>query len=146
MSWETFFADLARAARGDTPTVPAAPKPGKVMICFMNRYLEAMDGVKYKFQYDGKIFRGTTTFTSYCFSIQTQTVAPIRVFVWSRKTKAFKKLDDVIPIMGKAQLVRKIMASAKVGGRTAKHLENPTPAPRPAAPPAPAPAWHPAID
>lgn len=140
MTWQTFFEDLTRSG---PPAVPEAPKPGKVMICFMNRYLEPMDGVKYKFRYDGKEFQGTTTATSYCFSIQTLTVKPIRVLVWSKKTKEYKALDDVIPIMGKAQLVRKIMSTVKVHGHTAKHPEKAKPAPRPTAPPPPAPPGPP---
>lgn len=135
MNWRTFFDDLT----GSNTATPAPDKPGKVMICFMNRYLEAIDDLKYKFQYDGQEFTGTTTATSYCFNIQPRTLDPIRVFVWSRKTKAFKALDDVIPVMGRTQLVRKIMSTAKVSGHTAPHPEKPIPAPRPTQPPPPPP-------
>ena len=51
--------------------------------------------------------------------------------------------DPVTPILGKAQLVRKIMATAKVSGRTAKHPDTPNSAPRPAAPPPAAPPGPP---
>jgi predicted chitinase len=135
MNWRTFFDDLT----GSNTATPAPDKPGKVMICFMNRYLEAIDDLKYKFQYDDQEFTGTTTATSYCFNIQPRTLDPIRVFVWSRKIKAFKALDDVIPVMGRTQLVRKIMSTAKVSGHTAPHPEKPIPAPRPTQPPPPPP-------
>jgi putative chitinase len=54
MNWSDFFSDLfsrrrAGQAGGDTLT-----KPGPVMICFVNRYLEALDGVKYRIAYEGK--------------------------------------------------------------------------------------------
>jgi predicted chitinase len=139
MSWETFFEDLKRAALGE-PEKKAEPMPGKIMLCFMNRYLQPVDNLKYKFIVDGEIYAGTTTTASYCFNIQAKTLKPIRILVWSRKTKAFKALDPVTPIMGKAQLVRKIMATAKVGGRTAKHPEAPVAPPKPPTrPPAPPP-------
>jgi len=139
MTWNTFFDDLMDGHALEKPATPAAPKPGKVMICFLNRYLKAVDGVKYKFQYDDQEFIGTTTSTNYCFNIQTQTVAPIHVSVWSRKSQAFKALDDVVPIMGTSILRRKILSTAKVHGHTEKHPETPAPAPRPTQPPPPTP-------
>jgi hypothetical protein len=38
MNWRNFLDDIF----GDDT------KPGKVMICFVNRYLEGLDGVKYR--------------------------------------------------------------------------------------------------
>jgi predicted chitinase len=110
------------------------------MICFVNRHLRAIDGVKYKFKYDGREFSGTTTESSYCFEIQTRTVAPIKVSVWSIRSRAYKGLDDVVPIMGRASLVRKVLDTAKTQTQTERHPQNPLPVARPTQLPPPTPA------
>jgi putative chitinase len=136
MNWSDFFSDLfsrhrAGQAAGDTLT-----KPGPVMICFVNRYLEALDGVKYKIAYEGKELAGTTTAARYCFEVQPETLNPIKVSVWSRKSKMFKALDDVLPVVGQCKLVRKVLATAKVSSKTEKHPDTkPAEAPAPSLPP-----------
>lgn len=114
------------------------------MICFVNRYLEALDGVKYKIWYDGRELAGVTTATRYCFEIQPESLHPIKVSVWSRKSKAFKALDDVMPVLGQCKLVRKVLATAKVTGRTERHPDKkPEGAPTPTLPPPPPPGPSP---
>jgi putative chitinase len=110
------------------------------MICFLNRYLKPIDGVKYKFKYDGKELSGKTTTTSYCFEITTRTVTPITVWVWSIKSNSYKQLDDVIPLIGKPQLVRKILSTVKVKSTTEAAEKTSSPAARPRLPPPPTPA------
>lgn len=119
-----------------------AGKPGKVMICFVNRYLEGMDDVRYKIKYDGIEKSGTTTAQNYCVELTPKSLDPIQTFVWSRKAMAYKKLDDVTPVKGRKKLVRKVMKTFKVPART-EQLPKTQPKPRPtkpAAAPAPAPS------
>lgn len=117
--------------------------PGKVMICFVNRYLEGMDDIKYKIHHDHKTIEGKTTASQYCVTLSPTSLKPIEVYVWARKKNGYKKLDDVIPEAGNKKLVRKIMKSYKAPGKTEKHPANaPVVAPpkKPAPPPAAAPS------
>jgi putative chitinase len=145
MNWRDFFSDLFS---GDHPKDGLATatmlRPGTVMICFVNRYLEALDGVKYKIHFDGHELAGVTTATSYCFEVQPTTLNPVKVSVWSRKSKTFKALDDVVPVLGQCKLVRKVLATAKVTSRTEKHPDTkPANAPAPSLPPPPPPGPSP---
>jgi len=125
----------------------AEEQPGKVMICFINRHLEALDGVRYKIRYEGKELSGTTTANGYCFTVAPKTLQPIETWVWSRSRNDYKKLDDVIPQMGKPLLVRKCLNTFKVQAKThpvipvAEPKPRPT-APRPAPPPGPSPTTN----
>lgn len=87
MSWRDFLDEIY----GDET------KPGKVMICFINRYLEGLDGVQYKIKYDSREKSGTTTEQDFCIEVKPSSFNPIQTYVWSRKALAFKKLDDVMP-------------------------------------------------
>ena len=146
MNWSDFFSDLFSRLHSGPTADKALAKPGTVMICFVNRYLEALDGVKYKIAFDGKELTGTTTATSYCFEIQPETLNPIKVSVWSRKSKAFKALDDVVPVFGQCKLVRKVLATAKVTTKTEKHPDTkPAAAPAPTLPPPPPPEPEPEV-
>lgn len=117
-------------------------KPGSVMICFVNRYLEGMDGIRYKIRHDGVERTGTTTLDEYSVELMPKSFKPIETYVWSRKAGKFKRLDDVVPEMGRKKLVRKVLKTFKVQART-KELPTSAPKPRPshpAAAPAPAPS------
>lgn len=114
------------------------------MICFVNRYLEGLDGVKFQIRFEGKLISGQTTANNYCFEVQPQTLNPIRVAVWSRRSNIFKYLDDVVPELGKCKLVRKVLATAKVISKTERHPErkpdvSPMPSLPPPTPPGPSP-------
>ncbi|WP_124951069.1 hypothetical protein [Sulfuriferula thiophila] len=118
-------------------------KPGKVMICFVNRYLEGMDDIKYKIKYDGHEKSGVTTAQNYCIELSPSSFNPIQTFVWSRQAKAWKKLDDVVAEPGHKKLVRKMMKTFKVPGKTDslpdtlpnKRPDQPAPAPIPGSSP-----------
>jgi predicted chitinase len=119
-------------------------KPGKVMICFVNRQLEGMDGVQYKIKYDGMERSGTTTEQAYCVELQPKSFAPIQTYVWSRKALAFKKLDDVVAESRKKKLVRKALKTFKTSGHPDQLPKNPPNNPPPTKPaPAPAPGPSP---
>ena len=144
MNWSDFFSALFSRRHAGATADNALAKPGTVMICFVNRYLEALDGVKYKIACDGKELAGTTTATDYCFEVQPETLNPIKVSVWSRKSKTFKALDDVLPVLGQCKLVRKVLATAKVTSKTEKHPHTkPATAPAPSLPPLPPPGPSP---
>lgn len=120
-----------------------ADKPGKVMICFVNRYLEGMDDVRYKIKYDGLEKSGTTTAQNYCVELTPKSLDPIQTFVWSRKAMGYKNLDDVIPVTGRKKLVRKVLKTFKIPAKT-EQLPKTPPKPRPTEPtPATAPAPSP---
>lgn len=108
-------------------------KPGKVMICFVNRYLEGLDGIKYKIRHDGVERTGTTTTDNYGVELTPRSLKPIQTYVWSRKAGAFKKLDDVVPELGKKKLVRKVLKTFKVSAKT-EPLPNAPAKPRPTQP------------
>jgi predicted chitinase len=117
-----------------------ADQPGKVMICFMNRYLEGLDGIKYKIKFDGQERSGTTTSANYCIELTPKSFKPVETYVWSRKALAYKKLDDVTPDHeGRKKLVRKVMKTFKVEGKTEKLPKAATPAKRPSKPTPPLP-------
>jgi predicted chitinase len=110
------------------------------MICFVNRYLEATDGVHYKLQFSNNTYEGKTTEAQYCVKFTPKSLDPIRVFVWARKKNAFKELESVVPKVGRNVLMRKIIKTYKAPGKTephpsdqpiAKPPENPAPAPAP---------------
>jgi len=116
--------------------------PGSVMICFVNRYLEGMDGIRYKIRHDGIERSGTTTSDDYSVEVKPKSLKPIETYVWSRKAGTFKRLDDVVPEMGRKKLVRKVLKTFKVQAQT-KELPKAVPKPRPSQPaaaPAPAPS------
>lgn len=122
-------------------------KPGKVMICFVNRYLEGMDDVKYKIKYDGHEKSGTTTAQHFCIEFTPESFTPVQTFVWSRQARHWKKLDDVVAVPGRMKLVRKMLKTFKVPAKTEPLPDAPPTKPRPNQPaPAPAPAPSPAGD
>lgn len=141
--WRDFLDDLAEPAG----TSPAKPKPGPVMICFVNRCLQALDGIHYKIKHGNQLLEGRTSEGRYCITIQPYDLNPVQVYAWSRERNAFKRLDDVRPAEGKKRLVRKIMRTYKVDGKTEPHPRCTPIAPPPAQPkPAPAPAPSPTTD
>lgn len=152
-TWEDFLERMAQEIQSfldNGTTLPASPEspsevqPGKIMVCFVNRYMKALDGVKYKIRFDGQELAGTTSEGDYCVEFQPRTLGPVRVSVWSRQRKDYKELDPVIPLPGKPVLVRKCLNTVKVLGRTDTPSAPQTPPPRPqnprsAPPPGPSP-------
>ncbi len=138
MAWQTFLDGITNSLSG------ANKKPGEVMIAFLNKHLEPLDGIEYKISCDGLESKGKTTVASYCVKIKPVTLKPIQVQVWSRRTKAYKTLDPVTPLLGEKKLVRKIMQSFKIEAKTVEHKPEPKPVEKPKKPaPAPAPAPSP---
>ena len=134
MSWRDFLNDLIG---NDT-------KPGKVMICFVNRYLEGLDGVQYKIKYDGMEKSGATSEQDFCIEVAPSSLNPIQTYVWSRKALKFKKLDDVVPEAGRKKLVRKVLNTFKTTGNPDQLPKKPSNKPAPEKPaPAPAPGPSP---
>jgi len=132
--WEDFLDDVF----GDEK------KPGKVMICFVNRHLEGLDEVRYKIKFDGQEKSGTTSEQHFCIELTPTSLNPIQTYVWSRQALAFKKLDDVVPEMGRKKLVRKIIKTFKTSGEPNQLPKTPPKNPAPAKPaPAPAPGPSP---
>lgn len=140
--WKDYLNDLEERTAEAWDTFN--DKPGKVMICFVNRYLEGMDDIKYKIHHDLKTFEGKTTASRYCVALSPTSLKPIEIYVWSRKKNDYKKLDDVVPEVGNKKLVRKIIKSYKAAGKTEKHPANAPIVPPPKRPaPAPTPAPSP---
>lgn len=153
MSWEDFLERAAREFRSlldsykayePLDTRPAPDTPGKVMVCFVNRYMKALDGVKYRIRFDGKELAGTTSENAYCIELQPASLSPVRVWVWSHHRGDYKELDPVRPRANEPVLVRKRLDTLKVLGQTDTPEKPKAPAPRPdsprsAPPPAPSP-------
>jgi predicted chitinase len=130
-NWQNFLAELFADKH----------KPGKVMICFVNRYLEGLDGIRYKIRHDGIERTGTTTVQDFGIELTPRSLKPIETFVWSRKAGTYKKLDDVIPEPGRKKLVRKVLKTFKAPAMAEILTDKPTKSrpTQPAAAPAPAP-------
>ena len=110
----------------------SAAQSSEITISFVNRYLEPMDDIKYKIIFEGNQTEGVTTVTDYMVKVHSDSDYPIRVYVWSRRNKAFKLIDRIIPISGKSQLVYEHMRSFKHQSKTYPHPQHP-----PSTPPAP---------
>ena len=89
-AWEDFLERMAKEIHsrldGGAPLPaatgkPSAAPPGKVMVCFVNRYMKALDGVKYKIRFDGQELTGTTSEGRYCIELQPGTLSPVQVSV-----------------------------------------------------------------
>ena len=135
--WKDFLDDLGEQAVEAWDTLTG--KPGEVMICFVNRYLEGIDDIKYKIRHQLQTLEGQTTASRYCVTLSPANLNPIEIEVWSRKANAYKRLDDVVPEAGNKKLARKIMKTYKAVGKTEKHPAN-APVVAPPKKPAPAPA------
>ncbi|HJV27658.1 MAG TPA: hypothetical protein VJ673_18365 [Aromatoleum sp.] len=152
-AWEDFLERMAQEIRsrldGGVPLPaatgePSTSTPGRVMVCFVNRYMNPLDGVKYKIRFDGQELAGITSEQSHCIELQPRTLRPIQVSVWSRERNAYKALDPVTPLQGQPVLVRKRLNTLKVLGETDEPNSPQTPQPRPQAPrPAPPPGTSP---
>jgi len=124
--WQDFF-DLFRR-RNDPDRMQ---KPGPIMFCFVNRYLEPMDAIRYKIVYDGKTLSGVTTEESHTAEVIPSSISPVIVYAWSRVKKDFKKIDEVRPALGKCLLVYERMKTYKHPSKTEKHPDNRLPQPTP---------------
>mgnify|MGYP001594973568 CR=1 FL=1 len=139
--WLGFLDDLGEEISEKWNTL--TNQPGQVMICFVNRYLEGLDGIKYKIQCNGKIIEAQTTAKQYCVTVAPTNLKPIDIYVWSRMKSAYKKLDSVVPDVGGKKLVRKILKTYKADGKTELHPKKTliaTPPQKPAPTPAPGPS------
>lgn len=116
--WKNFLENKDNAA-GDHD------KPGKILICFVNRFLEGLDGIKYKIIVDGnKEVAGETSENNYCIELTPLKFTPIETYVWSRIRRKFKKLDDTLPRKVKKILIRKRLNTFKVLGVYQEHPRN----------------------
>ena len=114
--------------------------PGPVMFCFVNRYLEPMDSVKYRIEYDGKTISGVTTSERNTVEIAPLSLRPIKVYAWSRVRREFKLIDEVTPVLGRRLLINERMKTYKHTSETQLHPKPQLlPAPRKPKPATPAP-------
>lgn len=97
------------------------PKPGAVLINFVNRYLAPLDGIKYKIKFDKKEVSGITTMANNSVTIEPATTTPIQIFAWGRREQAFKLIDTCTPIIGKTQLRNERMKTYKQDSKTQPH-------------------------
>lgn len=138
--WQDFFDQFRRNGTAPAP----APIPGPILFNFVNRYLEPMPDIKYKIVYEGREEKGTTTAQKNSVKIETKTLAPVKVYAWSRRASAYKLIDTCTPKMGVRQLINERMKTFKHDSRTHPHpapqvLPPPSPPPRAPAPRPPAP-------
>ena len=112
-SWEDFL----KLLKPDD----AATKPGEILVRFVNRYMRPADGIKYLVKVEGKEIKGETTSSANTVAIRAATIAPVRVYAWSRQTGAFKLIDTIVPVVGKPQLVYEKMKTYKQDAKTLPH-------------------------
>lgn len=130
-TWQDFLDRL----RGKEPEL----QPGLVMISFVNRYLEPLDEVKYRIEYDKKTVAGVTTKAQHTVEIQPLSTQPIKVYAWSRVRREFKLIDTVTPVLGQCKLITERMKTYKHHSETQPHPQ-PQPMAKPAPPKSAAPA------
>jgi predicted chitinase len=115
-SWKEFL-DYLDSLRG----IKREPTPGAVMFCFVNRYLEPMEDIKYRIEFDGKVVTGITTASQHWREVNPASLQPIKVFAWSRVRKSFKLIDEVTPVLGKRLLINEHMKTFKHSSKTLRH-------------------------
>lgn len=123
-TWQDFLRFLDELRGGE-----AGPVPGAVMFSFVNRYLEPMDNIKYRIEFDGKTVSGITSKEQHSVEILPVSFKPIKVYAWSRVRKDFKLIDEVSPVAGKRLLINERMKTFKHDSKTQPH-----PRPQPASP------------
>lgn len=120
--------------------------PGPVMFSFVNRYLEPMDSIKYRIQYDGKTVAGVTSKERHTVEIQPVSLRPIKVYAWSRVRRDFKLIDEVTPVLGRRLLINERMKTYKHRSKTQLHPKpQPLASPTKAKPAAPSQQTRPAV-
>ena len=119
-NWKDFFKQF----------LPSDQTSNDVMVSFVNRYLEPMDDIKYRIVFDGQKLEGVTASNQHSIRVQPKSVNPVRVYVWSRRSKDFKLIDSIVPKLGKPQLVYEHMKSFKHTSKTQPHPSTPNNAPR----------------
>lgn len=141
-SWKDFLEYLEKLAG-----ICDEPKPGAVMFAFINRYLEPIEDIKYRIEFEGKTVNGITTKSCNWIEVQPATLQSIKVYAWSRVRRDFKLIDEVAPVLGKRLLINERMKTFKHQSETQPH---PVPQPGPllpaaktARPPTPAARKHP---
>lgn len=122
--------DFLKRLRGVEPEI----QPGLVMISFVNRFLEPLDDVRYRIEFDKKTVAGLTTKTQHTVEIQPLSTQAIKVYAWSRVRQEFKLIDEVTPVLGQCKLVTERMKTYKHDSKTLPHpqpqpLKKPTPSP-----------------
>lgn len=133
-TWRDFLEYLEKLRHADDE-----PKPGAIMFAFVNRYLEPMEDIKYRVEFDGKALSGVTTKSQNWVEVQPTTLQSVKVYAWSRVRKDFKLIDEVAPVPGKRLLVNERMKTFKHKSETQPHPAPQRHTPSPAATPAKAP-------
>jgi predicted chitinase len=100
---------------------PQIKMPGAIMFCFVNRYFEPVDLIKYRIEIDGRVITGTTSIASNTVEVKPESLNPISVYAWSRMRKEFKLIDTVSPIMDRPQLIYERMKTYKHDSSTQPH-------------------------
>jgi len=119
---------------------------GKILIRFVNRYMQPADEIRYRIKIEGRQIEGITTASQNIVELQPRTAEEILVYAWSRKRDAFKLIEKITPKIGKPQLILEVMKTYKQKSKTEKHPketnktnDQPPSKPRSAPPPGPSP-------
>jgi predicted chitinase len=121
--------------------------PGKIMVSFVNRYLEPMEDIKYKIVFESQEKVGVTTINQHSVQIEPNRTGFVKIYVWSKKNKNYKLIDTIVPKIGQPQLIYERMKTFKHTSQTHPHPvtsepKKPTEAPRMMPEVAPATAQH----
>jgi predicted chitinase len=111
--WKSFFEIFDKKS--------ALHVPGNIMISFVNRYLEPIDDIKFKIVFEGQEKIGITTTSQHSVQVDPTNTEPVRVYVWSKKTRKYKLIDTVTPKIGQPQLIYERMKTFKHASQTHLH-------------------------
>jgi predicted chitinase len=115
-AWKDFLAkndDLAALLNNDGP--------GPILVNFVNRYLQPLDSLLYRIEYEGNMARGVTTATSHTVEVKPKTLRPVRVFVWSKLRGEFKLIAEIKPRAQQRLLVSLRMKTFRHSSKTEVH-------------------------
>jgi putative chitinase len=114
--WKEFLRDNDRLA-----TILDSENPAPILINFVNRYLEPLDSIMYRIDYDGKTIRGLTTSQSHSVEVAPLSFRAVRVLVWSKLRGEFKMIAELAPRRRQRLLVSLRLKTFRHLSRTEAH-------------------------
>lgn len=114
--WKNFLTPLRAASEHGVTGMP-----GAVMISFASRYLEPLETIRYRIQYDEKTINGVATEGHHTVEVHPKKMLPIRIFIWSKMRGDFKYIDEYFPKIGRRMLITVRMKTFKHESATLLH-------------------------
>lgn len=96
-------------------------RPGPVLVNFVNRYLEPLDCLMYRIEYEGKVLRGVTNPQTHAVDVHPLTSKPINVLVWSKRRGEFKAIAQLRPRLNQRLLASLRLKTFRHQSKTERH-------------------------